>query len=234
MNRLDELNAWAQQRNLTQITNAVLVLVDAPAARSVLESPLTIRSITPPSDIDAAFAAGTDLANELIDSGVDCIAACGVDIPAARTVIGVVTKRDAAEVMGLPTEIDDVTWMTQCGEVRDHMHAVREHAGEPMDFLRAVNSPSIAMLTAVIAQASERNTCVLIDGMTASAAALIVQRMNIKASAWWVMAQLEDYSAHAIACDRLDSQPLLDLGLRDESGVGALLALPIVQAALLR
>jgi nicotinate-nucleotide--dimethylbenzimidazole phosphoribosyltransferase len=234
MNRLDELNAWARERDLTGIINAVLVLVDAPAAQSVLESPLTIRAITPPSDIDEAFTAGTDLTDELIDSGVDCITVCGVDIPAARTVIGVVTKRDAAELMGLPTELDDQTWMTQCGEVRDHMHAVRDHAGEPMDFLRAVSSPPIAMLTAVIARASERNTCVLIDGMTASAAALVVQRMDIKASAWWVMTQREDHTAHAIACERLDSGPLLTLGLRDEPGVGALLALPIVQAALLR
>lgn len=234
MNRLDEIKAWAQEHGIGSITNAALILVDVQATARVQDSEIPLRCVAAPITCAEAFTAGSSLADELIDSGTDLIAVSGLDLLAARTIIGVITKRDAAAIIGLPTQLDDVTWMTMCGEVRDHMHAVRAHVGEPMEFLNAVNSPSIAMLTGLILRASERNTCSVIDGTTAAAAALIAQRMSTKASGWWLMAQLEDHTAHALACERLDCTPLLDLSMCDEPGIGAVLSMPIIRAALPR
>jgi nicotinate-nucleotide--dimethylbenzimidazole phosphoribosyltransferase len=236
MNRLAELHAWADDRGIAAIKEPVIVIAQtSPSALSpvVNNSDIRVDVITPPTRVSDAFTAGQEYADRLIDAGTNLIAVAGDDHLAAMAAIGVLTKSDAAAVLGLPTTGSDESWMNTCAQIRDRMRTIRPEVGEPDEFLTALDSSSLAYLTGLLTRASERETVALIDGLAATAAALIVRRMNSAADRWWLMAHREDHAAFDLAVDRLDIQPLIDVQLRDAPGVAAILALPIVHAALL-
>ena len=51
---------------------------------------------------------------------------------------------------------------------------------------------------------------------------------------WWLAGGLSPDPAHRLALGRLDLEPVLDLGLRGDDGTGALLAVPVLRAAVAR
>ena len=76
-----------------------------------------------------------------------------------------------------------------------------------------------------------RRTPVLLDGVVVGAAALVAHRLGYRSRQWWLAGHLSTEPAHARALDRLDLEPLVDFGLRLGEGTGALVALPVLQAA---
>jgi nicotinate-nucleotide--dimethylbenzimidazole phosphoribosyltransferase len=235
MNRLLAIRRWADDRGIAGIDQPILIVVGADSHTAVVaSSDLDVRMVQPPRDIDQAIQAGSDDADRLIDTGTDLLALAGSDETAALITIGVLTKLDAAAILGLPTELDDDTWMRECANLRDRMRHVRPHLGEHADLLRALDAPVIAYLVGAVSRARSRNTPVLVDGLAATAAALIAQRSDSKLTEWLLLAQRTAHAAFQPAADRLDLDPILDLGLRDEPGTASALALPIVRAALLR
>ena len=55
--------------------------------------------------------------------------------------------------------------------------------------------------------------------------------MAFRAADWWLASHRSPEPAHAVALDRLGLEPVLDLQVRQEDGVGALLAVPVLRAA---
>jgi nicotinate-nucleotide--dimethylbenzimidazole phosphoribosyltransferase len=64
-----------------------------------------------------------------------------------------------------------------------------------------------------------------------AAAALVAQRVAFRAPDWWQAGQAGGEPGQAKALDRLSLDPLLDQGVTLGEGTGALLALPLLQAA---
>ena len=76
-----------------------------------------------------------------------------------------------------------------------------------------------------------RRTPVLLDGVVVTAAALVADRLAHGAKAWWQAGHLSTEPAHAVALQRLQMTPILDLGMRLGEGSGATVALPVLRAA---
>jgi nicotinate-nucleotide--dimethylbenzimidazole phosphoribosyltransferase len=72
---------------------------------------------------------------------------------------------------------------------------------------------------------------VILDGVVSAACALVGQRVAFRAPDWWLAGQDSGEPAQAKALDRMALEPLLDHGVTVGEGAGALLALPLVQAA---
>jgi len=72
---------------------------------------------------------------------------------------------------------------------------------------------------------------VVLDGVVSAAAALVAQRIAFRSSGWWVVAHRTGDPAQELALDRLSLEPLLDLGIQVGEGVGAMAAVPLLQAA---
>jgi nicotinate-nucleotide--dimethylbenzimidazole phosphoribosyltransferase len=72
---------------------------------------------------------------------------------------------------------------------------------------------------------------VILDGVVSSACALVAQRAAFRAPDWWLAGQVSGEPAQTKALDRMALNPLLDQGVIVGEGSGALLALPLVQAA---
>lgn len=181
-----------------------------------------------------AFAAGVTIADEEIDSGADLLIAGDMGIgnttPAA-TLVALACHRNAAEVVGRGTGIDDLTWMRKCAAVRDGIARGRLHRGDPLAILAAVGGADFAAVTGFLLQAAVRGVPVILDGLISGAAALVANSIAYRARGWWLAGHLSTEPAHAMVLDKLDLAPVVDYGLRLGEGTGALVALPVLNAA---
>jgi nicotinate-nucleotide--dimethylbenzimidazole phosphoribosyltransferase len=187
------------------------------------------------AEAQAAFDLGARIADEHIDAGADLLIAGDMGIgnttPAAA-LVGVITKHNAAAVTGLGTGIDDATWMRKAGAIRDAMRRGREVRDDPMALLATVSGPDFAAIAGFLHRSALRRTPVILDGTISTAAALVVDRIEPKARLWWLAGHRSAEPAHGLALERLGLEPLLDMEMRLGEGTGAVLALPIVQAAI--
>jgi len=204
------------------------LLLDGPTPRVDTTDAATVDATV------AALLAGVALADAEADAGTDAIvlAATGRGLGAvASALVGVLTKRDASAVTSRGPVLDDALWMRRCAVVRDTMRRGRPLLGDHVGLLAAVGGPDLATATGLLLGAAARRTPVLLDGVATAAAALVAQRMAFRAADWWLAAHRSPEPGHAAALDRLGLDPLLDLQVRQEDGVGALLAVPVLRAA---
>ena len=180
----------------------------------------------------AAVFAGASLADEEVDAGADLLVLALPDadlaVPAA-TLVGLLTRSDASAVTA--TGQDDAAWMVACAATRDAMRRGRPVMADQVALLASVGGEDLAAATGLLLQAAARRTPVVLDGPVTCAAALVAARLSFRAPDWWLAGHLSPDPAHQVALDRLSLEPLLDLGLRGDDGTGALLAVPVVRAA---
>lgn len=204
------------------------LLLDGPTPRVDTTDAATV------DDTRDALLAGVALADAEADAGTDAIvlAAVGRGLgTVSSALVGVLTKRDASAVTSRGPVLDDALWMRKAAVVRDTMRRGRPLLGDQVGLLAAVGGPDLATATGVLLGAAARRTPVLLDGVATAAAALVAQRMAFRAADWWVAAHRSPEPGHTVALDRLGLDPVLELQVRQEDGVGALLAVPVLRAA---
>ncbi|MGW2930302.1 nicotinate-nucleotide--dimethylbenzimidazole phosphoribosyltransferase [Streptomyces sp. NPDC001156] len=188
-----------------------------------------------PEEAEAAFRAGVAVADEEADAGTDLVVLGDVSVggttPAA-VLVAALCGTDASVVTGrggLP--IDDLAWMRKCAAVRDALRRARPVLGDQLQLLATVGGADLAAMTGFLLQCAARKTPVILDGVVSAACALVAQRVAFRAPDWWLAGQNSGEPAQAKALDRMALEPLLDHGVTVGEGTGALLALPLVQAA---
>jgi nicotinate-nucleotide--dimethylbenzimidazole phosphoribosyltransferase len=181
-----------------------------------------------------AVIAGRAIADDEIDSGADLLIAGDMGIgnttPAA-VLIAALTGAEPVAVVGRGTGIDDQGWMRKAVAVRDALRRARGVGTDPLGLLRTAGGADIAATAGFLAQAAVRRTPVILDGVVVGAAALVAEEMAPGAARWWVAGHRSVEPAHQLVLERLELEPVLDLGMRLGEGSGAAVALPIVSAA---
>jgi nicotinate-nucleotide--dimethylbenzimidazole phosphoribosyltransferase len=86
-------------------------------------------------------------------------------------------------------------------------------------------------MTGFCAQAAVRRTPMLLDGAVVTAAALAAERLAPGARQWWQAGHRSTEPVHTLALRHLELDPIVDLGMRLGEGSGALVALPVLRAA---
>ncbi|MFD8937296.1 nicotinate-nucleotide--dimethylbenzimidazole phosphoribosyltransferase [Streptomyces sp. NPDC059578] len=186
-------------------------------------------------EAEAAFRAGMALADEEVDSGTDLVVLGDVSVggtTAAATLIAALCGVDASVVTGRgEVPIDDLAWMRKCAAVRDSLRRARPALGDQLKLLATAGGADFAAITGFLLQCAVRKTPVILDGVVSAACALVAQRVAFRAPDWWIAGHDSGEPAQAKALDRMAIEPLLTQGVRIGQGTGALLALPLVQAA---
>ncbi|MFE1769069.1 nicotinate-nucleotide--dimethylbenzimidazole phosphoribosyltransferase [Streptomyces angustmyceticus] len=186
-------------------------------------------------EAEAAFRTGTALADEEADAGTDLVVLGDLSVggtTAASTLIAALCGTDASVVTGRGgAPIDDLAWMRKCAAIRDALRRARPVLGDQLELLAAVGGADLTAMTGFLLQSAVRRMPVILDGVVSAACALVAQRVAFRAPDWWVAGQASGEPAQAKALDRIALNPLLDHGVTAGEGTGALLALPLVQAA---
>ncbi|MDP9240208.1 MAG: nicotinate-nucleotide--dimethylbenzimidazole phosphoribosyltransferase [Actinomycetota bacterium] len=184
-------------------------------------------------EVRQAFDAGTRIADEEVDGGADLLIAGDLGAgssTAAATMVAALTGTEPVHVIGRGSGIDDDAWMRKLSAIRDALRRVGGRVGFPA-LLQIAGGADIAAMSGFVAQAAIRRTPVLVDGLVPVTAALVACEVTPAAVQWWLATQVSPEPAYAIAADRLGLDPLLDLGIRHGEGTGALLSVPLVDAA---
>ena len=151
---------------------------------------------------------------------------------ASAALICALTGLDPQDVVGRGTGVDDAGLARKREAVRAALNVNAERiARGPLDTLAAVGGLEIAGLVGVIIEAASRRKPVVIDGFISAAAALGAARIAPGSTAYMVASHRSQELGHAAALQQLGLKPLFDLDLRLGEGTGALLALPLLDAA---
>ena len=183
----------------------------------------------------AAFDAGRAIADDEVDSGADLLIAGDMGIgntTAATTLIAALTGSEPVAVVGRGTGIDDAGWARKTAAIRDALARSRGVASDPLGLLRVCGGADLAAMAGFLVQAAVRRTPVLLDGVVVTAAALAADRLAPGARSWWQAGHRSTEPAHTLALQRLQLEPIVDLGLRLGEGTGAAVALPVLRAAI--
>ncbi|MFC0597186.1 nicotinate-nucleotide--dimethylbenzimidazole phosphoribosyltransferase [Streptomyces palmae] len=186
-------------------------------------------------EAEQAFRAGMAVADEEADAGTDLVVLGDVSVggtTAAGTLIAALCSTDASVVTGRGgAGIDDLAWMRKCAAIRDGLRRARPVLGDQLRLLAAVGGADLTATTGFLLQSAVRRTPVILDGVVSAACALVAQRVAFRAPDWWLAGQVSGEPAQEKALDRIGLDPLLDHGVTVGEGTGALLSLPLVQAA---
>ncbi|MBN3930053.1 nicotinate-nucleotide--dimethylbenzimidazole phosphoribosyltransferase [Streptomyces verrucosisporus] len=234
-------NAFANQVGAEVCVVDVGVAADLPSAPGLL--PRKVRPGT------ADFTAGPALAREEVLRAVEVGIETARDLVAAgnkalltgemgianttvsAALIAVFTGADPAEVTGRGTGVSDEMHARKVEVVRRALELHRPDASDPLGVLAAVGGLEHAALTGLILGGASLRTPVVLDGVSAGAAALVARAIAPEALAACIAGHRSAEPGHVAALTKLGLRPLIDLDLRLGEGTGALLALPVVQSA---
>jgi nicotinate-nucleotide--dimethylbenzimidazole phosphoribosyltransferase len=181
-----------------------------------------------------AMEAGIDVAGELVDAGYRCLLTGDMGIAnttASAALIAAFTGADPDDVTGCGTGIDEPTRQRKAGVVRTALALHRPDPLDPVGVLSAVGGLEHAAIAGFVLGAAARRVPVILDGVIASSAALAAAALSPHAMAACLAGHRSVEPGHTVAVTHLGLSPLVDLRLRLGEGTGALLALPLVQAA---
>ncbi|QLL05554.1 nicotinate-nucleotide--dimethylbenzimidazole phosphoribosyltransferase [Mycobacterium vicinigordonae] len=181
-----------------------------------------------------AIATGQRIADSEVDAGADLLIAGDMGIgnttPAA-VLVAALTNTEPVAVVGFGTGIDDSAWSRKTAAVRDALFRARPVLEDPVGLLRSCGGADFAAMAGFCAQAAVRRTPLLLDGMAVTAAALVAERLAPGARRWWQAGHRSTEPGHTLALAALELEPILDLRMRLGEGSGAVLALPVLRAA---
>jgi nicotinate-nucleotide--dimethylbenzimidazole phosphoribosyltransferase len=235
------VNAFARQ------VGAKVTVVDVGVAAAVEEGPgliaakirpgtrdMTVEPALTRDEARAAVEAGIRVAEQLIDEGAGCLLTGDMGIanttPAAA-LIAAFTGAGPAAVTGRGTGIDDETLAHKTAVIEAALARHAPDPNDPLGVLAAVGGLEHAAIAGFVLAAAAHRVPVIIDGVIAASAALAAAAFAPDAVAAMVAGHRSAEPGASVALAHLGLTPLLDLGMRLGEGSGAVLAHPIVFAA---
>jgi nicotinate-nucleotide--dimethylbenzimidazole phosphoribosyltransferase len=106
--------------------------------------------------------------------------------------------------------------------------SVAPHA---LEVLRCVGGLEIAAMAGMMLAAAGRRIVIVIDGFISTAAAAVACALAPSARDYMFAGHRSQEPGHRILLSRLELRPILDLDMRLGEGTGAVLAMPILEAA---
>jgi len=185
-------------------------------------------------DAVTAIGVGIEVARDLVAAGNRCLLTGDMGIAnttASAALICAFTGRDAAEVTGRGTGVDDETLTRKVTVVRAGLALHEPDPADPVGVLAAFGGFEHAALAGFIIAGAALRVPVILDGVIAGSAALAACALAPGAACCLIAGHRSAEPGHTVSLEHLGLRPLVDLDLRLGEGTGALLALPIVQSA---
>ncbi|MEV7343595.1 nicotinate-nucleotide--dimethylbenzimidazole phosphoribosyltransferase [Streptomyces sp. NPDC093544] len=234
-------NAFANQVGAEVCVIDVGVASDLPATPGLLPRKVragTADMTTGPAmtreEVIAAIEVGIETARDLVAAGNKALLTGEMGIanttPSAA-LISVFTGTDPAEVTGRGTGINDETLARKTEVVRRAIELHQPDPADPIGVLAAIGGLEHAAMVGLLLGGASLRTPVILDGVSAGAAALVARAIAPEVLAACIAGHRSAEPGHVAALNKLGLRPLVDLDLRLGEGTGALLALPVVQSA---
>ncbi|MEE1836965.1 nicotinate-nucleotide--dimethylbenzimidazole phosphoribosyltransferase [Streptomyces sp. SP17KL33] len=234
-------NAFAAQVGAEVCVVDVGVASDLPATPGLLPrkvragtSDMTTGPAMTREEAKQAIEVGIETARDLVAAGNKALLTGEMGIAnttASAALIAVFTGADPAEVTGRGTGINDETLARKTEVVRRAIELHQPDPADPIGVLAAIGGFEHAAIVGLLLGGASLRTPVILDGVSAGAAALVARAIAPEVLAACIAGHRSAEPGHVAALQKLGLRPLVDLDLRLGEGTGALLALPVVQSA---
>ena len=185
------------------------------------------------AEVEAALAAGDTIAAEAVAGGAQLLIAGDLGIgntTVAAALIAATYGLPAAAVTGRGTGIDDAALEHKTAVIDAALARIGGRL-EPIERLAAVGSADMAAAVGFMLGAARRGVPVLLDGVIAVAEAVVAASIDPGVRDWLQAGHRSTEPGQSVALLRLGLSPLVDLRLRLGEGTGAVVAVPILRAA---
>ncbi|MEH0581998.1 nicotinate-nucleotide--dimethylbenzimidazole phosphoribosyltransferase [Streptomyces sp. B21-108] len=233
-------NAFASQVGAEVCVVDVGVAADLPATPGLLPrkvragtSDMTTGPAMTREEAKQAIEVGIETARDLVAAGNKALLTGEMGIAnttASAALIAVFTGADPAEVTGRGTGINDETLARKTEVVRRALDFHQPDPADPIGVLAAIGGFEHAAMVGLLLGGASLRTPVILDGVSAGAAALVARAIAPEVLAACIAGHRSAEPGHVAALNKLGLRPLVDLDLRLGEGTGALLALPLVQS----
>ncbi|MFD7135132.1 nicotinate-nucleotide--dimethylbenzimidazole phosphoribosyltransferase [Streptomyces sp. NPDC059894] len=233
-------NAFATQVGAEVCVVDVGVAADLPATPGLLPrkvragtSDMTTGPAMTREEAKQAIEVGIETARDLVAAGNKALLTGEMGIAnttASAALISVFTGADPAEVTGRGTGINDETLARKTEVVRRALELHQPDPADPIGVLAAIGGFEHAAMVGLLLGGASLRTPVILDGVSAGAAALVARAIAPEVLAACIAGHRSAEPGHVAALNKLGLRPLVDLDLRLGEGTGALLALPMVQS----
>ncbi|WP_281885239.1 nicotinate-nucleotide--dimethylbenzimidazole phosphoribosyltransferase [Paenibacillus sp. YYML68] len=186
-------------------------------------------------EAETAIQAGIGLVSQLAAQGCRLLATGEMGIgntTASAAILSVLGGVDVTLATGRGTGIDDARLLHKQAVIQRAIACNAPDASDPIDVLAKVGGLEIAGLVGVILGAARHRCPVVIDGFISSAAALVASRLAPLSKDYMIASHLSQEYGHARLLELIGLKPMLQLDMRLGEGTGAVLAFPLVEAAM--
>lgn len=184
---------------------------------------------------EKALKVGMKVADECIDKGYNLLVTAEMGIGNTTSTAAIVSA-----FLGLPPEltvgrgtgINDERMAIKRKVVADGLAKNQPRLGDAMDILCKVGGYDHAGLAGMILAGARRRIPTMVDGVNATAAALLAYGLEPACADYMLCSHLSAEISHAKMLEVLRLTPIVDAGMRLGEGTGASLAIVILQMAI--
>ena len=183
---------------------------------------------------EEALTRGESIAKTAVDGGANVIGFGEMGIgntSAASCLMSLICNLPIEVCVGRGTGLDSAGLDKKTKILRQ---ALLKHAltnTNPVQVLATFGGFEIAMIVGAMLASARAKSVLLIDGFIATSALLVAANMQPNILHYCVFSHFSDEAGHQLMLQHLGAKPLLNLNLRLGEGTGAVLAYPLLQAA---
>jgi nicotinate-nucleotide--dimethylbenzimidazole phosphoribosyltransferase len=186
-------------------------------------------------ELEASLAAGQALAEAAFAQSRNLIAVGEMGIgntTAASVMTAALTRMPASLVTGKGTGVESEAYAHKCRVVESVVSRHFSEAASPREILRRGGGLEIAAMTGLMLGAAQRKIPIVVDGFISTAAAAIACGLAPEVRPCLFAGHRSQEPGHRVLLAHLEMEPILDLDMRLGEGTGAVLAMPILEAAM--
>ncbi|MCL4876907.1 MAG: nicotinate-nucleotide--dimethylbenzimidazole phosphoribosyltransferase [Anaerolineae bacterium] len=183
-----------------------------------------------PEQADQSLQIGLDVLHSELPLDILCVGEMGIgNTTVASAMIAVLTGQPVPLLTGRGTGVNDTALRHKIQVIED---ALEYHHPIKDNVLQMVGGFEIGAMAGLMIGAASHRLPVVVDGVICTAAALLAVHLVPAVKGYLIASHCSVEPGHQIALDALGLAPLMDLNLRLGEGTGAVLALPMIEAAM--
>ena len=182
-----------------------------------------------------AIKVGMQIANECIDNGYNLLETAEMGIGNTTSTSAIVSAflgLDPELTVGRGSGINDERMKIKRQVVIDGLAVNKPKLGDAMDVLCKVGGYDHAGLAGMIIAGAMRRVPTMVDGVNATAAALLAYGLYPECAKYLLVSHLSSDISHNKMLEVLNLKPIVDAGMRLGEGTGANLAVVVLQSAI--
>jgi len=184
---------------------------------------------------ELALQRGMEITNEYLDKGYNLLATAEMGIANTTSTAAIASAFlgiDPVLTVGRGSGINDARLKIKRQVVIDGLAKNKPRLGDGFDILQKVGGYDHAGLAGMIIAGAMRRVPTMVDGVNATAAALIAYGIYPECRNYMLCSHLSSDISHRKMLEVLQMTPIVDAGMRLGEGTGASVAIPVLQMAI--